>query len=85
MSQQIFPVREGVEAMVGWDRMLESFFGQVYNVDKFGERTDDEIIHWVGAGLPQIRTVEQLEQALKPHVERLPDDVHHELKLVEVD
>lgn len=87
----IFQVNKTTEAMVGWDRMLESFFGQVYLVDEDGERVeeggpgDDGMLLWVGASQPQIRTVDDLQTQLRPLVGQLPVDIYRELKRIEVD
>lgn len=90
MSQHIFPVSEGVECMVGWDPPLCTFFGQVYKVDEEGERIDDEdegggMIFRVGASFREVVTVDHLAKCLRPYVERIPDEIYHEMYLVEID
>lgn len=94
MSQFIFQAGKDTECQVGWDHPLETFYGQVYKVDEEG-RVDvyegedgeemDGTIHWVGTSPKEIKTVEDLEQRLKPHVQILPGDVFKKLKLILVD
>ena len=89
MSQRVFKVGPTTACMVGWDQMLETFFGQVYEIDVEGERADDEngepnTILWVGTSQDEIRTVDELERLLKPLVV-LPDSVRAELYEIEVD
>lgn len=73
--QLFFEVGPNVECMVGWDDPMQTFFGQVYRVDEQGERVDDEAIHWVGTHNDQIRSVDHLQQLLRPHAE-LPAEIH---------
>lgn len=78
--------------MVGWDNPLQTFFGQLYKVGEEGERVEEDedgndagTLVWVGARFAEIRTVDDLERKLQPHVKRLPEDVRKELYLIEID
>jgi hypothetical protein len=91
MSQHFFSAGNQVEGMVGWDNALGTFFGQVYKVDEEGERIEDDdegqekgTLLWVGARRGEIRTVDELEEKLKP-VARIPADIRKKLFEVEVD
>jgi hypothetical protein len=87
MSQNIFPVRDGVECMVGWDDHMGTFFAQVYRVDEEGERIgaeDNGDIHWVSGYPCKIRTVEELVRLLKPHA-TIPEEILKILFEIEVD
>ena len=72
MSQHVFRVDVDHECVVGWDPMLLTFFGQVYKIDKSGERVppeDNGTVLWVGASPGvHIRSVRELERLLSPYV-----------------
>ncbi len=84
MSQNIFSVSDGVECMVGFDVPMQTFFGQVYRVDRSGERVDDGMLHWVGVKMDEIRTVDHLQRLLRPHA-KIPLDIFEILFEIEID
>jgi hypothetical protein len=92
MSQYFIRVDDETEAMVGWDEMLGTFYGQVYKIDQEGERVEEDedgndIVLFVGAKHNEIRTVDELIKKLaklKPSV-RIPHDICNELFTCEVD
>ena len=74
MSQFIVPIDETRACQLGWDPMLQTYYGRVYKLDENGEPIDIEIVNdqeqsgnilWVGASHEEIPTVECLEIALK--------------------
>ena len=71
MSRRDIPARAaGHTVFVGWDRPLQSFFGQVYD-----ERRDEEEnpIFWIGADRPgQVGAVDELAAAIAPYAEITP-------------
>lgn len=90
MSRFTFRAGKDTECQVGWDAPLETFYGQVYKVDKDGrvdvyeEKSEekDGTIHWVGTSMNEVPTLEELEQKLRPHVQMLPRDIFRKLGLV---
>lgn len=65
MSRRIIPgLKRNYEVVVGWDRPLGTFFGQVYDRSIKGE--DAQLIHWVGAGeYAELPDVDDLEDAIE--------------------
>lgn len=92
MSQFIFRAGKDLECQVGWDPALQTFYGQVYKTDEDG-RVDvyeengeekDGTIHWVGTSPGEIKTVEELQDRLKPVVQILPRDAWKKLPFVPI-
>lgn len=71
MSRHSIPaINLDYEVIVGWDRPLQTFFGQVRDpmVDE-----EKEIIYWIGADYPgQIPEVADLVRAMMPYAEIVP-------------
>ncbi|MEO8637322.1 MAG: hypothetical protein ABI430_00275 [Candidatus Taylorbacteria bacterium] len=84
MSQEIFSVADDVECLVGWDVPMQTFFGQVYRVDEKGERAEDEPILWVGKKPEAIRTVDHLQELLRPRTV-IPPVIRRRLFEIEID
>lgn len=84
MSQNVFSVSPGVECLVGWDPPMGTFFGQVYAVNKKGERVDDEMIFRIGGIPDQVRTVDHLQEALRPYA-TIPKEIFQTLYEIEID
>lgn len=58
------------QVIVGWDRPLQTFFGQVYDPSR---DEDDQIVHWVGADHPrQLQRVEDLAREMLRYAEIHP-------------
>jgi hypothetical protein len=50
--------------VIGWDPPLQTYFGQVHN--DAADDEEDAIVHWVGAGIPNLPTVDDLALAMVP-------------------
>ncbi|WP_239806004.1 hypothetical protein [Croceicoccus hydrothermalis] len=67
MSRHIVPLKfdvEATEAVVGWDRPLQTFFVQVFRDDGNGE---DEAFIWEGTEFGEIETPEAAIRFLEPY------------------
>jgi hypothetical protein len=71
MSRHEFEVAgvPGLMVVVGWDRGLQTYFGQVLKRDAGDE--EDEVVFWVGTAPGEIDEVDELERLLR---DRLPID-----------
>jgi hypothetical protein len=66
---------------------MQTFFGQIYRVDKDGERVDaeeDGTILWVGRRHNEIKSVYVLATQLRPRAE-IPSKIYGALFKTEVD
>lgn len=75
--------------IVGWDPPLATYFGQVHvrplhddpdrspddddDPDDRSPDPDDNPVCWVGASLPQLKTVDALEAAMQPYLKISPE------------
>ena len=89
MSQFIIPIDQTRQAQVGWDPPLQTYYGQVYKIDKNGERVDifvendeekDGTLVWVGTSHNEVPTVEYLQLLLHEHV-TIPPNIRGHLEL----
>ena len=72
MSRHAVPARDpSLQAVVGWDPPLMTFFGQV---SRIGHEDDDEEgpVLWVGTSWRELCTLRDLECAMQPHVDLGP-------------
>lgn len=86
-----FRVSDTTECFIGWDPMLETFFGQVYRIDASGERVEEGLngedagtICWVGTTQAEIRTVDHLARQLMSFA-TIPEDIRTRLFAIEID
>jgi hypothetical protein len=71
MSRHWFTVEPHLKVIVGWDPPLQTFFGQVHDLQP--QDPDDNPVLWVGAGPPQLISVAELEEALKDYCTISPE------------
>ena len=67
MSRHIVPLKsdvEATEAVIGWDRPLQTFFVQVFRDNDAG---DDEAFIWEGTEFGEIETPEAALRFLEPY------------------
>ena len=62
---------------VGWDRMLETFYGQVYDLESEAECGSP--IFWIGAGREETPTTAELRERLREYAD-IPDELVAELE-----
>lgn len=75
MSRYSIPARlEIYEVVVGWDNPLSTYFAQVFDRTK-DEDDDHHCVLWLGAELGEIRTVNDLMEAVARYVDIPPDIV----------
>lgn len=53
------------KVIVGWDQPLMSYFAQVIDRKKEEEDEDDKLVLWVGASLPRLYEIDDLQRALR--------------------
>ena len=58
--------------VVGWDRSLETYFGQVFDL-RVDDDNDDDCVVWAGTDVGCIQTVEALAQVMAPYAVIPPD------------
>lgn len=62
---------------VGWDRPLNTFFGQVFRTPP-DDAGDDEEILWVGMTLGEVPDVGRLRELMSPYSD-IPDEIARQL------
>lgn len=70
-------IQPGQTCVVGWDPPLGTFFAQVHACPTAKRRT--RLLLWVGTDIEEIRTVEELAQALAPYA-NLPANLQRQLE-----
>ncbi|GGN39789.1 hypothetical protein FHR83_006641 [Actinoplanes campanulatus] len=65
----------GFEVVVGWDRPLNTFFAQVFDVHK---PEDDAEVLWIGVSLREIHDPQQVIDAVRPYAQ-IPADLEFRL------
>ncbi len=69
MSRHTVPLKPGIdatEAVVGWDRPLQTFFVQVLRKGSDAEEETEELL-WEGAELGQLQTPDEALRLLEPY------------------
>lgn len=68
MSRHTVPLKAGIdatEAVVGWDRPLQTFYVQVLRKSE-GDDGDSEELLWEGAEIGQLKTPDEALRLLEP-------------------
>lgn len=78
MSRYTTPtLQPGQTCVVGWDPPLGTFFAQVHACP--AARRPPRLLLWVGTDIEDIRTVQELAQALAPYA-NLPANLQRQLE-----
>ncbi len=71
MSRYELPTSDGLEAIVGWDPPMSTFFAQVWDRTKDEDDPDAELL-WVGCTPREMNDIQQVMDAVKPWA-KIPD------------
>lgn len=74
MSRHHVDATNGLQADLGWDRPLGTFFVQVYE-----SSPEEDMVLWAGFGRGEIATVEDLAELIAPHGIELDPALRHAL------
>jgi hypothetical protein len=74
VSNYVVVINDDTRVRVGWDRPLQTYFGQVFKVDKEGEQVEerDGTIFWIGPGKERFVDLERFAEQMRPYVELSP-------------
>lgn len=80
MSRYILKKTPEILIIAGFDNPLQTFFSQVFDLVQETDE-EDHIVFWNGIKPKEITDVQKLEEALKPYIEAIPEDIKTQLQL----